>query len=84
VPAEVPEAPAFLVGYALDEWHRVASELHSLKLLTVLEVQPLAAYCVSYSHWRTAEEALATTRPSVQRVRYRIMSARPLTLSSRS
>jgi P27 family predicted phage terminase small subunit len=59
VPAEVPEAPAFLVGHASDEWHRVAPELYSLKLLTVLDVQPLAAYCVAYARWRTAEEALA-------------------------
>ena len=59
--AELPEPPEFLAGYACDEWHRVAPELHRLGLLTVVDVAPLAAYCQSYAHWRTAEEALART-----------------------
>jgi P27 family predicted phage terminase small subunit len=59
VPAEVPEPPRFLSGYAADEWWRVAPELHRLGLLTVLDVGAFAAYCVAYAHWRTAEEALA-------------------------
>jgi P27 family predicted phage terminase small subunit len=57
--AEPPEAPAFLVGYASDEWHRVAPELHRLKLLTVLDVQALASYCTAYSRWRETEEVIA-------------------------
>ena len=56
---EVPEAPSFVTGYAAEEWRRVAPELHRLRLLTVLDVMPLAAYCQSYSRWRTAEEVLA-------------------------
>jgi P27 family predicted phage terminase small subunit len=59
VPAEVPEPPRFLSGYAADEWWRVAPELHRLGLLSVLDVGPFAAYCVAYHRWRTAEEALA-------------------------
>jgi P27 family predicted phage terminase small subunit len=57
--AEVPDPPPFLVGYASDEWHRVAPELHRLGLLTLVDVNILAAYCMSYSRWRTAEERLA-------------------------
>jgi P27 family predicted phage terminase small subunit len=30
-------------------------------LLSIADVVPLAAYCASYSRWRTAEEALART-----------------------
>jgi P27 family predicted phage terminase small subunit len=56
---EVPKPPDFLVGYACDEWFRVAPQLHVLGLLSILDLMPLAAYCASYSHWRTAEEALA-------------------------
>jgi P27 family predicted phage terminase small subunit len=53
-----PEAPSFLTGYAADEWWRVAPELHRLRLLTVVDVMPLAAYCQAYDTWRTAVETL--------------------------
>ena len=57
--AAVPEPPLFLDHYAKQEWSRVAADLQRLKLLTALDIQPLAAYCQAYSHWRTAEEAIA-------------------------
>jgi phage terminase small subunit len=59
VPPQVPDAPAFLNGYARAEWDCVADELHRLRLLTVVDLQPLAAYCQAYGRWRTAEEALS-------------------------
>jgi P27 family predicted phage terminase small subunit len=58
-PVEPPEAPPFLGGFARDEWYRVVGELHRLKLLTVLDINPLAAYCTAYARWRTAAQALA-------------------------
>jgi P27 family predicted phage terminase small subunit len=58
-PAEPPDCPDFLRGYAADEWHRIAAGLHQIGLLTVLDVMPLSAYCVAYQHWREAEELLA-------------------------
>jgi P27 family predicted phage terminase small subunit len=58
-PAEPPEPPPFLAGYACDEWYRVAGELHRLKLLTILDISSLAAYCTAYARWRTVAEALA-------------------------
>ena len=58
-PAEPPEPPPFLAGYACDEWYRVAGELHRLKLLTILDISSLAAYCSAYARWRRAAEALA-------------------------
>ena len=57
--AQIPEAPPFLQGYACDEWYRIAEELHRLNLLTVVDINPLAAYCDAYARWRTAVEALA-------------------------
>ena len=53
-----PDAPDFLNAYATDEWYRVAEELHRLKLLTVVDLGPLAAYCYMYAQWRQASEAL--------------------------
>jgi P27 family predicted phage terminase small subunit len=57
-PPEPPEPPPFLKGYALEEWRRVAPGLTLFGLLTELDVTPLAAYCMAYEHWRTAEEML--------------------------
>jgi P27 family predicted phage terminase small subunit len=59
IPESVPEPPSFITGYAMDEWWRAAPELHRLRLLTIVDVMPFAAYCQSYARWRTAEEALA-------------------------
>ncbi|MBO4221968.1 phage terminase small subunit P27 family [Bradyrhizobium neotropicale] len=58
VPDDCPEPPDFLTGYASDEWWRIAPELHRLGLLTIVDIAPLASYCVSYERWKTAEEAL--------------------------
>jgi P27 family predicted phage terminase small subunit len=58
-PPAPPEPPPFLIGYACDEWYRVAGGLHRLGLLTALDVMPLASYCVAYARWREAEELLA-------------------------
>src|SRR5262249_36255440 len=35
-PPMPPQPPGCLTGYALDEWHRLAPELHRLGLLTSL------------------------------------------------
>ena len=55
LPASVPKPPEFLMPEAAVEWRRVAPELHSLGLLSVLDLVPLAAYCQSYAHWLVAE-----------------------------
>jgi P27 family predicted phage terminase small subunit len=57
---QIPEAPKFLVGYAMDEWYRINAELYHLRLLTLVDLNPLAAYCQAYATWRTAVETLAT------------------------
>jgi Phage terminase, small subunit len=46
-PAEVPGCPDFLVGHARTEWDRIAPGLHQLRLLSQLDVHPLATYCMS-------------------------------------
>ncbi len=55
---DVPEPPACLRGYAVDEWWRIAPMLFRMRLLTVVDVAPLAAYCAAFARWRTAAELL--------------------------
>ena len=59
IPPRPPGPPGCLSGYALDEWHRLAPELHRLGLLSELDVMPLASYCTAYKTWRDACELLA-------------------------
>lgn len=56
---EIPAAPAFLTVDARKEWDHVATQLHRLGLLTVVDVAALAAYCQAYGRWLTAERAIA-------------------------
>lgn len=52
----VPDPPDWLEAYAKAEWHEVAPRLHSMGLLTVVDLSFFAAYCQSYARWRAAEE----------------------------
>jgi P27 family predicted phage terminase small subunit len=61
-PLQLLEAPPplqFIEAYAKEEWQRLAPELVRMGLMTLVDSAPFAAYCVSYAHWRSAEEALA-------------------------
>lgn len=44
--------------YALAEWNRVASELHTMKVFSGIDQHTLSAYCLAYSRWRKAEEEI--------------------------
>jgi P27 family predicted phage terminase small subunit len=55
---EPPEPPSFLDAYGVEEWQRLAPELHRLRLLSVVDQAALAGYCASFSRWRNAEEVL--------------------------
>jgi P27 family predicted phage terminase small subunit len=57
-PPAPPDPPDFLDDHARREWGRVAPELWALGLLTRVDVAHLAAYCYSYSQWKTAAETL--------------------------
>jgi P27 family predicted phage terminase small subunit len=58
-PPKCPEPPDWITGLAAREWERLAPELWTLGLLTILDQTVFAAYCVSYGRWRAAEELLA-------------------------
>jgi P27 family predicted phage terminase small subunit len=53
--AELPAAPAHLRGEALCEWQRVCAQLHPLGLLTAVDRNSLAVYCLAYAEWIEAD-----------------------------
>ena len=57
----LPRCPAHLNAVARREWRRLASALHSVRVLTVVDRAALAVYCQAYSRWVEAEEKLAIT-----------------------
>ena len=59
LPDKPPEPPDDLIGYAREEWYRIVVEAFRLKLVTSVDIQPLAAYCDAYQRWRSAREKLA-------------------------
>ncbi|MEM5403785.1 phage terminase small subunit P27 family [Paraburkholderia unamae] len=54
----VPRRPPHLDATAAAEWERIVPELLATGLLTVIDGSVLAAYCMAYSRWIDAEEAL--------------------------
>jgi P27 family predicted phage terminase small subunit len=52
----MPEPPAHLGPIALEEWARMAPELHRIGVLTQADRTTMAAYCVLYERWVTAEK----------------------------
>ena len=55
---ETPAPPVYLEGYARELWLEQATELHRLKLLTIVDIPAFAAFCDAYGRWRDAKEAL--------------------------
>ncbi len=44
--------PEHITGLALEEWLRVAHELHGINITTALDLTLLEQYCVMYAQWR--------------------------------
>ena len=53
-----PPAPTFMDATAKKEWRRIAKVLAAAKVLTEADLTGLQMYCVEYSRWREAVEAL--------------------------
>jgi len=53
-----PRCPQWLDAAARAEWKRVAPELKTLGLLTVVDVAALAGYCQAFSRWKSAEKLI--------------------------
>jgi len=54
----MPKCPAILDAGGKREWKRVATELHNLGLLTIIDATPLAAYCDAVSLWEKCARAI--------------------------
>lgn len=52
--AGAPEPPDFLTGIALSKWHDLAPQLEAMGLLTRVDGDALAAYCLA---WQELAEA---------------------------
>lgn len=56
--AVMPEPPEPLGELALQEWHRIGTELHRIGVLTMADRQCLANYCRAYERWQWAEQEM--------------------------
>lgn len=61
----LPRCPDFLTGEAAKCWKRLARELYDAGLLTTVDRDALAAYCVAFARWRDAEAQVAKKGPVV-------------------
>ena len=55
---ECPSPPKHLGEVAKAEWNRMAPELHSIGLLTKIDMAALEAYCTAYARWLEAESEI--------------------------
>jgi P27 family predicted phage terminase small subunit len=60
------KAPEWLSEEAKAKWDELALRLHNLGLITEIDLDVFAAFCVSWANWRDAEECIekhgATTK----------------------
>ena len=52
---KIPSPPAIIQGVALEEWHRITTELLALGLIAEINRALIAAYCKAYADWIEAE-----------------------------
>lgn len=58
-PVGTPHCPDWLSPEAKKAWKRLVPHLRAMKVLTLVDVDALAAYCHVYARWREAEDFLA-------------------------
>jgi P27 family predicted phage terminase small subunit len=54
----VPQAPDFLTGLARKKWKELAAKMHRIGMLTEVDLDTLACYCIVYARWRAMEKKL--------------------------
>ena len=61
-PEGMPKPPVYLDDYALEEWNRLATGLHHMGVLSIVDQGAFAACCEAYSDWRHASEEVNKVR----------------------
>jgi P27 family predicted phage terminase small subunit len=61
----VPVCPVWITDVAKAEWARVVADLSALDMLRGVDSASLAAYCLSYARWRSAEEIVTAEGQTV-------------------
>jgi P27 family predicted phage terminase small subunit len=57
-PADAIQPPSWLKGHALAKWRELVPLLTAVRLLTNVDVGPLARYCDTWSWWRQCREEI--------------------------
>lgn len=75
---EIPSCPEHLDEEAQREWERMAGRLSDLGLLTGIDRAALAAYCLAWSRWVQAEEAVRETGLLLQSAKTMVFYQNPM------
>lgn len=54
----MPKRPAHLDGLARTQWDSLSKKLHASGLLSSVDSDALAAYCVTYAEWRACRAVI--------------------------
>ena len=58
---KAPICPDFLHGLAREQWQKMSPQLLKVGVLTSIDLDALARYCLIYQRWRETEERIAKT-----------------------
>ena len=64
-PHEGVKMPSDMTPEAKKHWRKISAQLKKARVLTVMDVDALAAYCELYAGWRHATDMIATEGPVV-------------------
>lgn len=59
--ADLPDCPEWLTNPAKKIWKETAPQLHAMGVLTRIDADAFAAYCVTLDQWQTAARAIASS-----------------------
>lgn len=62
----LPRCPEHLTGEAAKAWKRLARDLYDAGLLTTVDRDALATYCIVYARWVDAEAKVSAVGPVIK------------------